>query len=251
MTPNLIQKAINRITVNIKATFQFFTGILLIMLLPVLSFAQQDVKVYWMSDTFTKLKIEGARMGVNVSFTRNPNEVQTHGIFVLGSDLAALNQTYALANNGYRTVLLIPVAAQAISEDLLTLFGVGIAAEQVVPRANNLVIDGAEWADIFGGFKLGQSGRTSVISYLEPISGTARCAGTGFVSKSTNQQRCLAAEVTFGEGKALLMIVPREYTGRGSNMRWVSRNTAPIMDQTIEQLDNKQAAIQILRWIMN
>lgn len=190
-------------------------------------------------------------MGVSVSYTRNPNEVQTNGIFVLGTDLAAVNQTYALANNGYRTVLMIPIAAQAISEDLLTLFGVGIASEQVVPRTNNLVIEGEEWADIFSGLKLGQSGRVSVISYLEPISGNSRCAGSGFVSKSTNQQRCLAAEVSFGAGKALLVIVPREYTGTSMNMRWVSQNTAPIMDNTIEQLDNKQAAIQILRWLAN
>lgn len=227
-----------------------FTALILLILFSGKCFAQQEVKVYWSLDTFTKLKIEGAKMGLNVSFTRNPNEVQSQGIFVLDSDLAALNQTYSLAMNGYRTVLLIPVSAQAISEDLLTLFGVGIAAEQVVPRTNNLVIEGGEWAEIFRDLKLGQSGRTSVITYLEPISDNARCAGTGIVSKSTNQQRCLAAEVSFGTGRALLVIVPREYTS-GRNSRWIRQNTAPIMDNTIEQLDNKKAANLILRWLMN
>ena len=236
---------------SIKAPVLFLKGILLILLIPFLSLAQNEVRVYSSFDAFTKLKIEGARMGLNVTYTRNPNDIQTHGIFVLDSDLAALNQTYTLAQSGYNAVLFIPIAAQAISEDLLSLFGVGIAAEQVVPRTNNLVIEGEEWAEFFSGLKLGQSGRISVISYLEPISGNARCVGTGFISKSTNQQRCLAVEISFGNGKALLMIVPRAYTGYGVNERWAREYMPPIMDNTIEQLDNKQAAIQILRWVMN
>lgn len=209
---------------------------------------QQIIQIYSISDTFTKLKIEGAKMDLNISFTNKPNEVQSDGIFVLNSDLAALNQTYSLAKNGYRTVLLIPTSAQFISEDLLTLFGVGIASEPVVPRTNNLVLEGEEWANLFSGLKLGQSGRVSVISYLEPVSQSARCMGTGIVSKSTNQQRCLAAEVTFGNGKALLIVSPREYTA-GRNPRWLRRNIAPITDSTIEQLDNKRGTHQILRWL--
>lgn len=226
------------------------TAILSLGLIPIECPAQQIINIYSISDTFTKLKIEGAKMDLNISFTNNPNEVQSHGIFILYSDLAALNQTYSLAKNGYRTVLLIPTSAQLISEDLLTLFGVGIASESVVPRTNNLVITGEEWADIFSGLKLGQSGRISIISYLEPISQNARCMGTGILSKSTNQQRCLAVEVTFGEGKALLMITPREYRG-GRNPRWLRRSITPITDNTIEQLDNKNGANQILRWVSN
>ena len=187
-------------------------------------------------------------MDLNISFTNRPDKIQSHGIFVLNSDLAALNQTYSLAKNGYRTVLLIPTSAQPLSEDLLTLFGVGIASESVVPMTNNLVLKGEEWANIFSGLKLGQSGRVSVISYLEPISPDARCMGMGIVSKSTNQQRCLAVEVAFGSGSVLLIVTPREYTS-GRNPRWLRRNVAPIMDNTIEQLDNKQGAIQILQWV--
>jgi hypothetical protein len=61
--------------------------------------------------------------------------------------------------NGYRTVLLISTSAQFISEDLLTLFGDGIAAESVVPMTNNLVVTGEEWVNLFNGLKLGQSDR--------------------------------------------------------------------------------------------
>jgi hypothetical protein len=50
-------------------------------------------------------------------------------------------------------------SAQFISEDLLTLFGDGIAAESVVPMTNNLVVTGEEWVNLFNGLKLGQSDR--------------------------------------------------------------------------------------------
>jgi hypothetical protein len=234
----------------IKNLFLFSFVLTLMAFGHIQSFAQQTIYIHSISDTFTKLKIEGAKMDLNISFTNKPNEVQSEGIFILNSDLAALNQTYTLAKNGYRTVLLIPTSAQFISEDLLTLFGVGIAAESVVPMTNNFVVTGEEWANLFNGLKLGQSGRVSVISYLEPISSSARCMGTGILSKSTNQQRCLAVEVTFENGKALLIITPRAYTS-GRNPQWLRRNVAPLTDSTIEQLDNKRGTHQILRWLTN
>jgi hypothetical protein len=70
--------------------------------------------------------------------------------------------------------------------------------------------------------------------------------GTGILSKSTNQQRCLAVEVTFENGKALLIITPRAYTS-GRNPQWLRRNVAPLTDSTIDQFDNKRGTHQILR----
>lgn len=210
-----------------------------------ISKAQQDLRVHASGDWFTKLKIEGALLGSSVSYSRNPTDVQSDGLFVMGQP-AALNQTYSLANNGKRAILLVSGTAQQYSEDMLTLFGVGIASENVVPRTNNLVVRGEEIAELFSGINIGVSGRASISSYLVPISPSSRCLGTGYVSKSTNKSRCLAVEVTFESGSAIIMVVPRVYSG---SSLYQSR-IVPIMDDVIEQLDNKRASIELLRWLM-
>ena len=234
-----------------KNRYLRFSIMICCMFAPSICIAQPAVQVNAGYDYFTKFKIEGAKMGINISYTRDPNDVQTNALFVLELNLAALNQTYTLANNGYRTVLLIPSFANSISEDLLTLFGTGIASEQVIPATNNLVIRGMDYSNLFMNLNVGISARSSVVSYLEPIGENASCMGTGYVSKSTNQQRCLAVEVSFGSGRALLIIVPRIMTGRGVNQRMDYGKILPIMDDTIEQLDNMEASRRLIQWFIN
>lgn len=204
----------------------------------------QEIDVNSTSDEFSKFKIEAAKKGATANYISDSNDLANPSLIIFyGSESQSISNAYSLANNGQKFVMLFDtypdIGLNFITEPMINLFMVGVAKEQVMSAKTNNSIKGDEIADLFTGLILGRANVSGIYAYLEPIGDNSKCLGSGLLSEATNERRCLAVEVSIGNGKGIFMIVPRSF-----------KNRIPVADETIEQLDNLEATKRIIDWLI-